>query len=101
MENMGINKYFWRDKPVFLTGHTGFKGGWTSLWLQSLGASVAVYALEPAKFPCLFDEARIGNGMRSFIADVRDADRLLKAMEEFSPEIAIDTMRGFMESPCR
>ena len=88
MEDMGINKDFWRDKPVFLTGHTGFKGGWTSLWLQNLGASVAGYALEPAKCPSLFDEARVGDGMRSFIADVRDADQLHKAMEEFSPEIA-------------
>ena len=67
---------FWRGKRVFLTGHTGFKGSWLALWLQSLGADVTGYALAPATSPSLYALARVGEGMRSLDADVRDAGRL-------------------------
>jgi nucleoside-diphosphate-sugar epimerase len=53
-----IDLLFWRDKKVFLTGHTGFKGGWLSLWLASMGAKVTGYALAPNTMPNLFDELR-------------------------------------------
>ena len=83
-----MNLDFWRGKRVFLTGHTGFKGGWQSLWLQSRGAEVHGYALKPPTEPNLFTVARIGEGMASsVIADIRDADNLRKAMQAAHPEI--------------
>jgi CDP-glucose 4,6-dehydratase len=54
-----MNAVFWAGKRVFITGHTGFKGSWLSLWLQQLGASVTGYALQPPTQPCLFDVAQV------------------------------------------
>ena len=80
---------FWAGKRVFLTGHTGFKGSWLSLWLQSLGAEVTGYALKPATQPNLFEVASVIKGMRSIIGDIRDLDNLKKAMKEANPDILI------------
>lgn len=83
-----MNTGFWRDKRVFLTGHTGFKGGWLSLWLQSMGAEVHGYALNPPTEPNLFTVAKVGEGMASSeIADIRDSDKLRKVMQAARPEI--------------
>lgn len=84
-----MNLDFWRDKRVFMTGHTGFKGSWLSLWLQQLGADLTGYALNPPTNPSLFEVANVGKGMRSLIADIRDADTLAKAMREARPDIVI------------
>jgi CDP-glucose 4,6-dehydratase len=90
MEGMGVTaRGFWRGKHVFMTGHTGFKGSWLSLWLQHLGADVTGYALNPPTNPSLFDVANVGNGMRSTIADIRDAETLSKAMRVAKPDIVI------------
>ena len=83
-----MNRGFWNGKSIFLTGHTGFKGGWLSLCLQRLGASISGYALEPAGDICLYEKARIGEGIRSTLGDVRDGESLRRAMEESQPEIA-------------
>ena len=80
---------FWSGKRVFLTGHTGFKGSWLSLWLQSMGAELKGYALEPATFPDLFSAARIADGMQSEIGDIRDLETLRSSMKAFDPEIVI------------
>ena len=80
---------FWEGKRVLLTGHTGFKGGWLSLWLQSLGANVTGYSLHPSTQPSLYEVARVGDGMCSHIADIRDLDRLVAVMRETRPEIVI------------
>lgn len=83
-----MNPDFWAGKKVFLTGHTGFKGGWLSLWLQSLGAEVHGYALNPPTEPNLFTVAKVGQGMvSSTIADIRDASALAQAMEIVQPDI--------------
>lgn len=80
---------FWRGKRVFLTGHTGFKGSWMSLWLQSLGAELTGYALLPPTQPSLFDEARVADGMHSIVGDIRDMAALQQAMQLVKPEIVI------------
>ena len=84
-----MNKEFWKGKRVFLTGHTGFKGGWTVLWLMKLGATVKGYALEPSTTPSLFEVANVEKGIESEIGDIRDLDRLKKSLCDFSPEIVI------------
>jgi CDP-glucose 4,6-dehydratase len=89
MESLEMNPEFWQGKRVFLTGHTGFKGSWLSLWLQSLGAEVTGYALNPPTKPSLFDVANVAANMKSLIGDVRDLDLLKKSMKEARPEIVI------------
>jgi len=80
---------FWRGKRVFLTGHTGFKGSWLSLWLQDLGADLTGYALKPPTSPSLFEEAHVAKGMSSVEGDIRDIDHFLRAMQAAKPEIVI------------
>lgn len=93
LEKLGImrkvNTIFWEGKRVFLTGHTGFKGSWLSLWLQELGAEVKGYSLAPPTTPSLFEVANVADGMFSEIGDIRDLDHLKKSMVEFNPEILI------------
>ncbi|MBC7916900.1 MAG: CDP-glucose 4,6-dehydratase [Rhodoferax sp.] len=82
-----MNPALWHGRRVFLTGHTGFKGSWLSLWLQELGAEVCGYALAPPTNTNLFTLAHVERGMRSQIADVRDLAALQKAMHQAQPEI--------------
>lgn len=84
-----IDPKFWQGKRVFLTGHTGFKGSWLSLWLQSMGAELFGYALNPPTNPALFDEAHVAQGMSSVIGDVRDYSSLLAALKQSRAEIVI------------
>lgn len=80
---------FWKNKKVFLTGHTGFKGAWISLWLHRLGAEVTGYALEPPTRPNLFELCCVGELVRSTISDIRDGRKLAKSMAESRPDIVI------------
>ena len=89
MENLVIDKDFWKGKRVFLTGHTGFKGSWLSLWLVLLGAKVKGYALNPPTSPSLFNEAKVDLIINSQIGDIRDQETLHKSMTEFNPDILI------------
>ncbi|HEV7814055.1 MAG TPA: CDP-glucose 4,6-dehydratase [Janthinobacterium sp.] len=89
MEALAMNPAFWSGKRVFLTGHTGFKGSWLSLWLQQLGAKVTGYALAPPSKPSLFDSAAVARGMQSITGDVRDGAALALAMREAAPDIVI------------
>lgn len=84
-----IDGDFWRGKRVFITGHTGFKGGWMSLWLSYLGSVVKGYALNPPTLPSLFNEAEVGKVIDSQIGDIRDKEKLYKSMVEFNPDILI------------
>lgn len=83
------NPDFWRSKRVLLTGHTGFKGGWLSLWLQSMGVVLRGLSLTPPTEPALFHVARIADGMEHHIGDIRDFATVLAQMNEFQPEIVI------------
>lgn len=83
-----MNREFWRGKRVFLTGHTGFKGGWLALWLADLGAEVYGYALPPPTEPNIFTVANLRDRLaRSTIADIRDAAALTQAMQAAQPDI--------------
>ena len=76
-------------KKVFLTGHTGFKGSWLSLWLERLGAEVTGYALPPETNPSLFERADIASGLRHIEGDVRDAAALERALGEARPDFIL------------
>jgi CDP-glucose 4,6-dehydratase len=89
VEGVAVNRSFWQGRRVFMTGHTGFKGSWLSLWLQHLGAELTGYALAPTTRPSLFDVACVDRGMNSIIGDVRDAGRLGQAMANAAPEVVI------------
>jgi CDP-glucose 4,6-dehydratase len=94
MENLGrlkgkVNPAFWKGRKVFLTGHTGFKGSWLSLWLQDMGAIVKGYALEPSTKPNLFTEAKVIQNMDSEKGDINDLNHITESMKVFSPEVLI------------
>lgn len=82
-----MNPDFWSGKRVLLTGHTGFKGSWLSLWLQSMGAHVVGYALAPPTSPSLFEVAGINQGMESILGDIRDGFKLQATFDSHCPEI--------------
>ncbi|RTE07972.1 CDP-glucose 4,6-dehydratase [Paenibacillus whitsoniae] len=81
-----MRQQFWQGKRVLITGNTGFKGSWLSLWLTHLGAEVFGFALEP-KNPSLFKLLRLDQSMAYTFGDVRDTDRVVKAVSELKPEI--------------
>jgi CDP-glucose 4,6-dehydratase len=89
MEDLVLNPSFWKGKRVLLTGHTGFKGSWMSLWLSAMGAHVIGYALAPPTKPSLFDAARVDIGMTSIIGDIRDLATLQRVFAVHRPEIVI------------
>lgn len=84
-----VEPSFWLDKVVLLTGHTGFKGSWLSLWLQDMGAKVIGYALPAPTNPSLFDVANVAEGMVSIESDIRDFATLSAVFEKYQPEIVI------------
>src|SRR5712692_12091690 len=84
-----LNRSFWKGRKVLVTGHTGFKGGWLSLWLNALGANVTGYALAPPTQPNLFEQADVGCTVHSIRADIRDFLRLKSALTECGPDVVI------------
>ena len=84
-----VDQRFWQNKRVYVTGHTGFKGSWLSLWLHDMGANVKGYALAASTSPSLFTEAKVANNINSEIGDIRNIEQLRDSMQEFNPDILI------------
>jgi CDP-glucose 4,6-dehydratase len=86
---MNIDSAFWQDRRVLVTGHTGFKGAWLSLWLQALGARVTGFSVGAPTQPSLYELARVGEGMESILGDVRDFHTFSAAIAAASPEVVV------------
>src|SRR5438093_232471 len=84
-----VNRSFWRGRHVFLTGHTGFKGSWLSLWLDALGTKVTGYALDPPTRLNLFEQAGVAGTVHSIHGDIRDFQRVKAALAECRPDVII------------
>ncbi len=90
MENMVIDTSFWQGRKVFLTGHTGFKGSWMSLWLKQLGAEVTGYSLSAPTNPSIFHDADVEQSLKRHIqGDINDLNLLTESMQLSQPEIVI------------
>lgn len=86
---MSFNTSFWRNRRIFITGHTGFKGSWLCLWLHAMGAQVTGYALDPPTTPNLFEQANVESAVHSIRGDVRNFDDLRNALDAAAPEVVI------------
>jgi CDP-glucose 4,6-dehydratase len=84
-----VDPAFWRGRRVLLTGHTGFKGAWMALWLQSLGAEVIGFSVDVPTRPSLYELARVDEGMQSIEGDVRDPEAIAMAVRTAAPEVVI------------
>ena len=80
---------FWKGKKVLVTGHTGFKGSWLSLWLQSVGANLCGIAIEPNTIPNLFELAHVAKNMTSHMIDIRDFTAIKAIIHQFQPEVIL------------
>ena len=86
VEGLGM-KSFWEGRRVLLTGHTGFKGGWLTLWLNHLGAKVFGISLPPDTTPNLFTAARVSELSEGHFCDIRDLASVERHVQWFNPEI--------------
>ena len=89
-----LNRSFWKGRRVFLTGHTGFKGSWLSLWLHSLGADVTGYALDPPTQPNLFEQASVADRSAPIVGDIRDFPRSRLRSPSAAPKLSFTWRRS-------
>ena len=91
---MEIKNTFWKDKHVLLTGHTGFKGSWLSMWLNILGAKVTGLALDPYSEPNLFDILNLSEKINDLRGDIRSIEKCKNTINDNSPEIIVANDSG-------
>jgi len=85
-----LKKSFWKNKKVFITGHTGFKGSWLCLLLDQLGAKIAGYSLPPKNTNVIFKEANVKKIiLHNFYGDIRNKKKLLRCLKRFKPDVLI------------
>jgi CDP-glucose 4,6-dehydratase len=89
LEAVAMNEAFWRGKRVLVTGHTGFKGGWLTIWLRLMGAEVIGFALPPTGSINLYSLARVADGISSVFDDIRDYAALERVMQDTAPDIVL------------
>ena len=86
---MVVNSNFWKNKKVLLTGHTGFKGSWLSIWLKKLGVELIGFSKDIPTEPSLFELAKVSENMKSITGDIRNFSVIQKIIQENQPEIII------------
>ena len=89
MEAVGVDPRFWDGRRVLVTGHTGFKGSWLALWLESLGARVTGFSRSVPSSPSLYELARVGEGVERVEGDVRDERAVAAAVRACDPEVVL------------
>ncbi len=89
LEDLVMNTQFWKGKNILLTGHTGFKGSWLSLWLQKLGANLIGFSKDVPTKPSLFELANVEDGMTSITGNVCNYEQIEKVIRDYKPEIVI------------
>ena len=82
-----MNELFWKNKKVLITGHTGFKGAWLSIWLHRLGAEIVGLSLEPPTKKNIYDRSKIKNLTKSLRGDIRNYSTVEKVIKKYKPEI--------------
>jgi CDP-glucose 4,6-dehydratase len=82
-----LNNNFWEGKKVLITGHTGFKGSWLSIWLKYLGAEVIGISLDPPTEISLYKQANVAKGMLSLREDIRNGSAIKRIFKEHKPQI--------------
>jgi CDP-glucose 4,6-dehydratase len=87
MENLAMTPDFWKNKSVLITGHTGFKGSWLSLWLKHLGANVSGLSLPPPTTPSLFEIANLSPMLDTHIVDIRNGETVLDVIKQLNPDL--------------
>ena len=83
----GMNKNFWLNKKVIITGHTGFKGSWLSIWLNHLGAEIVGVSIDPPSIPSLYSLSNIGDDIESLHVDIRNRNEINEVFKRVKPEI--------------
>ena len=86
---MVVNSNFWKNKKVLLTGHTGFKGSWLSIWLKKLGVELIGFSKDIPTEPSLFELAKVSENMKSITGDIRNFSVIQRIIQENQPEIII------------
>lgn len=89
VEDLVVDPAFWNGKKVLVTGHTGFKGSWLSMWLNKLGADVTGFSNGMPSNPCLFEAANVGADIQSVTADVRDVGALRECVDTVAPDVIV------------